>query len=71
MEGWSADDVHEFCLGEAFGWETLTGFGKKRLKPIRRSSSLSVTEFMDYVADVQRRMAERGIYIPDPNEGGL
>jgi hypothetical protein len=29
---------------------------------------LSVTEFMDYVAWIQRAMAEKGIYVPDPDE---
>lgn len=69
LPGWDADDVHEYCLGECFGWETLEGFGRKRLKPLRRSSKLSATEFSDYVGWIQRTMAERGIYIPDPNEG--
>jgi hypothetical protein len=68
LEGWSADDVHEYCLGECFGWETLEGLGRRRLRPLRRSSKLSTTEFSDYVAFIQRRMAEHGIYIPDPNE---
>lgn len=66
LGGWDADDVHEYCLGECFGWETLEGFGKKRLRPIRRSSKLNKQEFADYVAWIQRHMAEKGIYIPDP-----
>jgi hypothetical protein len=68
LPGWTADDVHEYCLGEWGGWETLTGFDRKRLRPVKRSATLSVTEFMDFVADIQRRMAERGIDVPDPNE---
>lgn len=68
LEGWSADDVHEYCLGECFGWETLEGLGRRRLRPLRRSSKLSTTEFSDYVAFIQQRMAEHGIYIADPNE---
>jgi hypothetical protein len=63
LEGWSADDVHEYCLGECFGWETLEGFGRRRLRPVRRSAKLSTTEFSDYVAFIQRRMSEHGIYI--------
>src|SRR3990167_6283674 len=65
LEGWDAEDVHEFCLGEWSGWETLQGFGRKRLKPIKRSSKLTTTEFMDYVAHIQRTMADKGIYVPD------
>jgi truncated hemoglobin YjbI len=68
LPGWDADDLHEYCLGEWSGWETLEGFGRKRLKPVRRSSRLSTTEFSDYVGHIQRTMAEKGIYIPDPNE---
>jgi hypothetical protein len=69
LEGWSAEDVHEYCLGEWSGWEMIQGLGRKRLKPIKRSSRLSTVEFMDYVAHIQRTMAEKhAIYIPDPNE---
>lgn len=68
MEGWQNDDIHQYLLGEHFGWETVEMFGKKRLRPLRRSSRLTKLEFMDYVAFIQRLMAERGIYIPDPNE---
>jgi hypothetical protein len=68
LEGWDAEDVHEFCLGEWSGWEVMEGFGRKRLRPIKRSSKLSTVEFMDFVAHIQRTMAERGIDIPDPNE---
>jgi hypothetical protein len=68
LPGWDADDVHEFCLGECFGWETMEGLGRKRLKPIRRSSKLSTTEFSAYVEFIQRTMAEKGIYVPDPGE---
>lgn len=66
LQGWDADDVHEYCLGEWSGWETLEGLGRKRVRPIRRSSHLSKLEFMDFVAHIQRKMAERGILIPDP-----
>lgn len=68
LEGWAADDLHEYLLGEHFGWEVVTGFGKKRMRPIRRSSRLGKLEFMDYVAFIQQRMSEHGIYVPDPNE---
>lgn len=68
LEGWDADDVHEYCLGECFGWETIEGFGKRRIKPIKRSSALDVLEFVDYVDWIQRTMAQTGIYIPSPNE---
>ena len=68
LPGWDADDVHDFCLGECFGWEALEGLGRKRVKPVKRSSKLSTTEFSDYVGFIQRTMAEKGIYVPDPGE---
>lgn len=68
LDGWSAEDVHEYMLGEHFGWETLEGFGRKRLRPIRRSSKLSKLEFGEYVEFIQRKAAELGLYVPDPNE---
>lgn len=68
LEGWDADDVHEFFLGEHFGWEYFEGLGRKKAKPVRRSSKLTTLEFMDYTAFIQKFMAEKGVYIPDPNE---
>lgn len=65
LPGWDANDVHEYFLGEHFGWEVLEGMGKRRMKPIRRSSRLNKMEFADYIAFIQRSMAERGVYIPD------
>lgn len=69
LQGWSAEDLHEFFLGEVYGWETLEGFGRKRLRPVRRSSTMSTTEFAGFVMHIQQRMAELGVYIPDPHEG--
>jgi hypothetical protein len=68
LPGWDADDIHEYCLGECFGWETLEGLGRRRVKPVRRSSRLSTTEFSDYVGFIQRTMAAKGIDVPDPGE---
>lgn len=65
MGGWSADDLHEFFLIDHFGHEVHELFGKKRLKPMRRSSRLSKQEFSDFIAHIQRFMAERGVYVPD------
>ena len=62
------NDLHEYFLGEHFGWQTLEGFGRKRVKPLRRSSPLSKTEFVDFVDFIQRTMAGHGVYIPDPEE---
>ena len=48
MGGWTKDDLHEFFLIDHFG-ENLKLFGKKRLKPMRRSSRLNKMEFADFV----------------------
>lgn len=68
LPGWDADDLHEYFLGEHFGWETLEGLGKRRLRPLRRSSKLSVKEFKAHWQFIQRKMAEFGVDIPDPCE---
>lgn len=65
----TADELHEFFLGTHFGWREVHLFGRRKFVPQRRSSALTKQEFSDYVAFVQRYMAERGIEIPDPNEG--
>lgn len=67
LEGWEKDDLHEYFLGEHFGWETLEGMGRKRVKPQRRSSVLSASEFAAYVEFIQRTCAQKfGIVVPDP-----
>lgn len=68
LPGWDAEDVHEYLLGECFGWETIEGMGRKRLKPLKRSSKLSTTEFADYTDFCARKGAEHGIYVPPPEE---
>lgn len=68
LSGWEAEDLHEYFLGEHFGWETIEGFGRKRHKPLRRSARLTTVEFSDFVGFIQRKAAELGIYVPDPEE---
>jgi hypothetical protein len=68
LEGWTAEEVHDYCLGEHFGWETVEGLGRKRIRPIKRSAKLTTPEFQDFIAFIQQRMAEHGIFIPDPDQ---
>jgi hypothetical protein len=73
LGGYTAEDLHEYLLGEWSGWEMLTpaeGLGRKRLKPIRRSSALSKIEFSEFVDFIKQRMAEHGIIVPDA-EGAI
>ncbi|WP_196301183.1 hypothetical protein, partial [Streptococcus pneumoniae] len=66
--GQDAADWHEYMLGECYGWETVEMMGRKKLRPMRRSSKMDKAEFAEYVAFIQRRAAEHNIYIADPNE---
>jgi len=66
--GQPADDWHEYMLGEMHGWEEYELFGKRKIRPLQRSSKMTTMEFMDFVEFIQSRAAEHGIYISDPNE---
>ena len=66
--GQPKEDWHDYMLGEFYGWEEKEMFGKKKLRPLKRSSKLTTSEFCDYVAFIQQRAAENGLYVPDPNE---
>ncbi len=66
LVGWQRDDLHEYYLGECFGWEMLEGFGRKRMRPLKRSSALNKQEFTDYLEFISQRCAELGIVIPEP-----
>lgn len=63
--GHSVDEWHEYFLGEHFGWETVDMMGRKKLRPLRRSRKLKKSEFADFIAFVQQRAAENGIFIPE------
>jgi len=67
LRGWTTTDLHEYFLIEAFGSEVIEGFGRKRHKPIRRSSKLTKQEFSDYLALIEAKCAELGIHIPEPS----
>jgi hypothetical protein len=68
LAGWSRDDLHEFALGEYFGWDVSEAFGRKRMKPKRRSSRLTKAEFSDFVDAFVRLMAGHGIVLTLPGE---
>ncbi len=67
MAGWEMQDLHEYFLGEHFGWEVVELFGKTRQRPIKRSSKLSKSEFASFFDFIQRKAAEFGVQIPDPD----
>ena len=66
--GQPAEDWHDYMLGEYLGWEEYELFGKKKIRPMKRSSKMTTMEFCDFVEFIQSRAAEHGIYIADPNE---
>ena len=66
LRGWSTTDLHEYFLGEIYGWEMLEGMGRKRMKPVKRSSRMTRSEFMDYLEQISQRCANLGIVIPEP-----
>jgi hypothetical protein len=68
LAGWTPEDLHDHFLGEHFGTVSITAFGRTHIKPVRRSSKLTPLEFAGYVASIQLKAAELGIYVPDPNE---
>lgn len=68
LGGWTKDDLHEYCLGEWFGWTEHKAFGRTRLKPKKRSSRLTKLEFSDFVEFIVQRMAEHGIVLQLPGD---
>ena len=67
LAGWTRDDLHEYFLGECFGWEMLEGFGRKRMRPLKRSSALTKQEFSEYLNFLEGRCMDMGIVIPEPH----
>ena len=67
LRGWQRDDLHDYFLGECFGWETLEGFGRKRMRPLKRSSALNKQEFSDYLLFLETKCMDMGIVIPEPS----
>jgi hypothetical protein len=67
LGGWTRDDLHEYFLGECFGWEMLEGFGRKRMRPLKRSSALTKEEFTEYLMFLEQRCIDMGMGpLPEP-----
>lgn len=75
--GFSAEEIHEWMCGEYFGWvdHRLPG-GRVVLRPFRTTTTdengaadkLSDRDFWGYVEFIQRKAAEAGVFIPDPDK---
>ncbi len=61
-------DLHEFFLGECFGWEVIEVMGQRKRRPAKRSSKLTTAEFAEFYDFIQRRAAEAGFWVPSPGE---
>lgn len=68
LAGWDREDIHEFCLGSCYGWEKLSGLGRERLRPLRRSSAMTKPEFSDFLEFIVRFFAEKGIILELPGD---
>ena len=68
MAGWEKEDLHEFFLIQHFGSEIQEMFGRKKHKPLRRSSRLNKQEFADFVDHIVRFMADQGVFIEMPDD---
>ena len=68
LKGFTKDDLHEYFLIDYFGSETRELFGRKKLRPLKRSSRLTKMEFSDLVEHIVRFAAERGIVLKLPGE---
>ena len=66
LGGWTRDDLHEYMLGQCFGEEEITGFGRSYTRPLKRSHKLNKQEFSDYLLFIETRCMEMGIDIPAP-----
>ena len=71
LKGWLRDDIHEYMTGEYGGWEVLEGFGRKRMRPVMRSSTMTKQQFSEYLDWLGAKCADMGIVIPEPQTGEI
>ena len=70
------NDLHEFLCGEFWGWREKNIMGQIHRYPIRTTTRgedgkrdvISVREQLDFYAWIQRRAAENGYDVPDPDK---
>jgi len=66
--GNDVDDIHEYFLGERFGWIEVEIAGHIKRKPAHRSSKLTTVQFEELCEFIRAKAAEYGVWIPEPNE---
>jgi hypothetical protein len=62
------EDLHRYFKGEYGGWDVMDVMGQKCKVPKIRSSTMTTSEFSDFYQFIQRRSAQAGYNVPDPNE---
>lgn len=68
LGGWTAADLKEWALGEYWGWDEFKALGRTRLRPKRRSSSMTKLEASDFTEWFVAQMAQHGIILSLPND---
>lgn len=63
MRDWTKNELHEVFLMHHFGEERVKIFGRTKVRPLRRSSRLTKTEFSEFVESIYRFMAEQGVVL--------
>lgn len=69
------NELHTMMCGEYWGWNEKVILGRKKLNPKRTTTTdehgkrdvLSKMDFCDFYAFVQRKGAEFGAFVPDPD----
>jgi hypothetical protein len=64
--GNEVNDLHDYFLGEFFGWEEYDVLGRKKMRPRERSSRQVKARFSEYIEFIISRAANLGIVIPPP-----
>lgn len=68
--------LHGYFCGEFWGWKEVDYFGKRKLVPVRSTTKnadgdkdlISKPLFVEFYNFVQRKSAEQGIHVPDPDK---
>lgn len=73
------EDLHTYFCGEFFGWREIEVMGKKKVNPRRTTTRdengkrdvIPTDQFTEFYAFIQRRAAQIGIYVPDPDREAM
>ena len=67
LGGYTREDLHDFFLGEVYGWQELNALGRTQSKPVRRTSKMTKAEFTDFLYSIENKCIEMGIGpLPEP-----